>query len=150
MADLQIEREFDAPRHLVWKAFTDPDELAAWFGPDGYTVPRDTVDLDVRPGGHWHLDMVADDPSYPPGGPMRWTIQEVVEGELLVWTETFEGELAELFGSERMDTRVEFHDAGDDRTRLVVTQGPYREDFVGNARAGWDGSFDGLDRLLAS
>jgi uncharacterized protein YndB with AHSA1/START domain len=149
MAELHLEREFDAPRHLVWKAFTDPDELAAWFGPDGYRVPRETVDVDVRPGGHWHLDLVADDPSYPPGGPMRWTVQEVVDGELIVWSEAFGPEQAAFFGSDRMDTRVEFHDAGDDRTRLVVTQGPFRDDFVGHARAGWAGSFDGLERLLA-
>jgi len=150
MAELHLEREFDAPRHLVWKAFTDPDELAAWFGPDGYTAARETVDLDVRPGGHWHLDLVADDPSYPPGGPMRWTVLEVVEGELLVWTEVLGAEMAALFGSDRMDTRVELHDAGGDRTRLVVTQGRFRDDFVGNARAGWVGSFDGLARLLAA
>lgn len=149
MAELHLEREFDAPRHLVWKAFTDPDELAAWFGPAGYSVPRESVDVDVRPGGHWHLDMVADDPSYPPGGPMRWTVDEVVDGELIVWSEVFGPEQAAFFGSDRMDTRVEFHDAGDDRTRLVVTQGPFRDDFVGNARAGWAGSLDGLERLLA-
>ena len=81
---------------------------------------------------------------------MRWTVLEVVEGELLVWTEVLGAEMAALFGSDRMDTRVELHDAGDDRTRLVVTQGRFRDDFVGNARAGWAGSFDGLARLLAA
>ena len=48
--ELVFEREFDAPRALVYPAFVDPDQLAAWFGPVGYSVPRDTVEIDARPG----------------------------------------------------------------------------------------------------
>jgi uncharacterized protein YndB with AHSA1/START domain len=36
MADLRIERVFDAPRELAWQALTDPDQFAQWFGPVGY------------------------------------------------------------------------------------------------------------------
>ena len=51
-ADLVITRIFDAPRAMVYRAFTDPDQLAAWFGPVGWSVPRDSVDVDVAlPGG---------------------------------------------------------------------------------------------------
>ncbi len=46
--ELIISRVFDAPRELVYRAFTDPDQLAQWFGPVGYSVPRDTVDIDAR------------------------------------------------------------------------------------------------------
>ncbi len=38
-SELVIERTFDAPRELVWKAFTDPDQISQWFGPVGYSVP---------------------------------------------------------------------------------------------------------------
>ena len=38
-AELRIERTFDAPRELVYRAFTNPDQIAAWFGPVGYSVP---------------------------------------------------------------------------------------------------------------
>ena len=38
--ELVITRVFDAPRELVYRAFTDPDQLAQWFGPVGYSVPR--------------------------------------------------------------------------------------------------------------
>ena len=47
---LVITRTFNAPRHLVYKAFTDPDQLAAWFGPVGWSVPRDSVDIDLGSG----------------------------------------------------------------------------------------------------
>lgn len=148
--ELHLERVFDAPRHLVWKAFTDPDQVTQWFGPVGYSVPRESVDMDVRVGGHQRMTMVADDPDYPPGGPSYGVFDEVVENELLVATEIMEGEMAELFGTERMTMRIELHDEEGGRTRLVLTQGPYREDFTSNAREGWMSSFTKLDTLLAA
>ncbi len=48
-------RTFDAPRDLVWKAWTEPAKIAAWFGPSGF---RTTVhEMDVRPGGKWRFTM---------------------------------------------------------------------------------------------
>ena len=49
---LVISRVFDAPRELVYRAFTDPDHLAAWWGPIGNSLPRDEIEFDVRPGGY--------------------------------------------------------------------------------------------------
>ena len=49
---LAISRVFDAPRELVYRAFTDPDHLAAWWGPIGNSLPRDEIEFDVRPGGY--------------------------------------------------------------------------------------------------
>ena len=148
MAELHLERVFDAPRHLVWKAFTDPDQISAWFGPVGYSRPRDTVDLDVRVGGHERFEMVADGPDYPPGGPVNATFTEVVEHELLVAEEHLEGEMAELFGSESITMRLEFHEEEGGRTRLVLHQGPFKEEMAGDAREGWTSSFTKLDSLL--
>jgi uncharacterized protein YndB with AHSA1/START domain len=145
---LHIERVFDAPRELVWRAFTDPDEIAQWFGPVGYSVPRESVHIDLRVGGHQRLTMVPDDPSYPPGGESSGTIDELVEHELIVTHEDLAGEMAELFGTDRITMRLEFHDE-DGKTRLVIDQGPYRDDFVGNAREGWGSSFTKLDALLS-
>jgi uncharacterized protein YndB with AHSA1/START domain len=146
--ELRLERTFDAPRELVYKAFTDPDQMSAWFGPVGYSVPRETVDLDVRVGGHQRFTMVPDDDSLPPGGPVNATFDEVVENELLVGHEDLTAEMAEIFGASRMSLRIEFHAEGN-KTRLVLIQGPYSEDFAGNAREGWGSSFTKLDALLA-
>jgi uncharacterized protein YndB with AHSA1/START domain len=75
-----ITRDFDAPRELVWKAITDPRQVAVWYGGPGFTNP--VCEMDLRPGGAWHHVMQA------PNG-TRYTInsvfEEVVEPERLVW-----------------------------------------------------------------
>lgn len=147
--ELHLERVFDAPRRLVWEAFTDPDQLAAWFGPVGYHVPRDSVWVDIRPGGHHRLTMVADDPSLPEAGPSDGVVDEVVEGELLVMHEDLPAPMAEVFGTDRLDIRIELHDEGEGKTRLVLRQGPFQESLAGEARKGWESSFTKLDGLLA-
>ncbi len=49
--EVVMERVFDAPRELVWKAFTNPQSIPQWWGPRNLTT---TVDkMDVRPGGIW-------------------------------------------------------------------------------------------------
>ena len=64
---------------LVWKCWTDPEHLAAWWGPDGFT---NEVDLDLRPGGHQNITMIGPGRRALPG--QRRAILEVVEGEKLV------------------------------------------------------------------
>lgn len=53
--ELEVTRVFDAPRELVWKAWTDPDHVGAWWGPNGFTTT--TSSMDVRPGGAWRFVM---------------------------------------------------------------------------------------------
>jgi uncharacterized protein YndB with AHSA1/START domain len=147
-SELVITRVFDAPRELVYRAFTDPDQLAQWFGPVGFSVPRDTVDVDARVGGHQRLVMVSDDdPSMRSSVNARFT--EVVENELLVGTEEWEGIPGEQ-DPVSMYARLEFHDEEGGKTRLVLRQGPYTEQMEGMARGGWNSSFTKLDALLAS
>ena len=145
--ELVLEREFDAPRALVYQAFVDPDQLAAWFGPAGYSVPRDTVEIDARPGGHQRFVMVSD-ANPDERSPVDATFTEVIENELLVGEERVEGIPGFPDGVLRM--RLEFHDAGEGRTRLVVRQGPYSPDILPMARAGWESSFTKLDGLLSA
>ncbi len=143
--DLVIDRVFDAPRELVYKAFIDPDQLAEWFGPVGFTVPRESVDLDVREGGHQRFTMVSnEDPTFV--SQVDATFLEVVPNELLVGAESWdgEGEAPEA----RFTLRVEFHDEGG-QTRVLLKQGPYAEEVEGMARLGWESSFTKLDALLA-
>lgn len=138
--DLVITRIFDAPRELVYRAFVDPDQLAEWFGPAGFSVPRDSVDIDARVGGHQRFTMVSDDdPNVV--SPVNATFIEVIENELLVGAEdTPDGTLR---------LRLEFHDEGG-KTRLVLRQGPFTEEFLEMVRVGWNSSFSKLDALLAA
>jgi uncharacterized protein YndB with AHSA1/START domain len=75
-----ITREFDAPRELVFKAWTDPKHLAQWWGPKGFTNP--VCEWDVRPGGKIYDVMRAPNGDrYPMGGEFR----EIVPPEKLVF-----------------------------------------------------------------
>ena len=146
MTDLVITRVFDAPRPMVYRAFVDPDQLAAWFGPVGWSVPRDSVSVEAKPGGHQRFTMVNDaDPAM--SSPVDATFVEVVDNELLVGEEIVNG-FPGLPDGTVMRMRLEFHDEGGD-TRLVLKQGPYTPDIETGAHAGWSSSFDKLDRLLA-
>jgi uncharacterized protein YndB with AHSA1/START domain len=53
--EIVITRVFDAPRELVFKAWTDPKHVAQWWGPKGFTTT--TYEMDVRPGGVWRFVM---------------------------------------------------------------------------------------------
>jgi uncharacterized protein YndB with AHSA1/START domain len=145
--DLVMTRIFNAPRDLVYRAFVDPDQLAAWFGPVGWSVPRDTVDVDARAGGHQRFTMVNDDdPTMT--SPVDATFDEVIENELLVGHEEYlvPGEDT----PQRSTVRIEFHDEPEGKTRLVLRQGPFTEEMEGASREGWGSSFTKLDKLLAA
>jgi uncharacterized protein YndB with AHSA1/START domain len=78
-----ITRVFDAPRALVWRCWTDPDEAPYWLHPRGIVTPRESVDFDVRTGGAYRYTMVAEDGTeYPTVG----TYREVAPPERLVFT----------------------------------------------------------------
>lgn len=145
-AELIISRIFDAPRELVYQAFADPDQLAQWFGPVGYHVPRDTVEIDARVGGHQRFVMVSDEnPEYR--NAIDATFSEVIENELLVGVQEVVG-MAGMDDEITMTLRIELHDEPDGRTRLELRQGPYTEEMESNARIGWESSFTRLDALL--
>jgi uncharacterized protein YndB with AHSA1/START domain len=74
-----IVRVFDAPRELVFKAWTEPEHFATWFGEHGSSIPLDKVSMDARPGGVWSATMI-----YGPNEvelPFSGTFLEVVEPE---------------------------------------------------------------------
>ena len=78
--ELVMTRIFDAPREVVFKAWTDPERLKLWWGPTGFTNP--VCELDVRPGGAIRIHMRA------PNGvvyPMTGVYREIVEPERLVF-----------------------------------------------------------------
>jgi uncharacterized protein YndB with AHSA1/START domain len=79
--DLVLTRVFDAPLERVWKAWTDPRQLAQWWGPAGFTNP--VCDIDVRAGGAIRIDMRGPDGTVYP---MTGVFREVVAPEQLVFT----------------------------------------------------------------
>jgi len=144
--ELVLERVFDAPRRLVYRAFTDPDQLARWFGPVGWSVPRETVDMDVRVGGHQKLVMVNNQDSSQTA-PLNATFTEVIENELLVGSQEAPSQFGLPPGT-KMHLRLEFHEL-DGKTRLILHQGPFLAHMAHGTREGWTSSFTKLAALLA-
>ncbi|MBV7409570.1 SRPBCC family protein [Maritimibacter sp. DP1N21-5] len=56
--EIVISRVIDAPRRLVWQAWADPEQIGAWFGPEGLAI--ETKEIDLRAGGIWRFDMVGE------------------------------------------------------------------------------------------
>jgi len=112
-------REFDAPRALVYRAWTDPKQFARWFPPEGFTTAA--CELAVRPGGTVRIDFRS-----PPGEPFNGAVmpgrgeyREVVPNERLAFT------LVPEIGDQKMPvvlTTVLFEDAGSGRTKLTIHQ----------------------------
>jgi uncharacterized protein YndB with AHSA1/START domain len=79
--DFVLTRIFDAPRALVFKAWTDPTQMVQWWGPHHFT--NSVCELDVRPGGSWHIVMRGPDGV---DHPAKGIYREIVPPERIVWT----------------------------------------------------------------
>ena len=84
--EIVMEREFDAPRDLVFEAHTSCEHMANWWGPHGYTFGA--CELDFRPGGKWRIVHRA-----PDGEEFRFfgEFRDIARPERIVWTFAFEG-----------------------------------------------------------
>ena len=145
---LAITRIFDAPRARLYQEFTDPDHVAAWWGPIGNSLPRDEMEFDVRPGGHqrW-TEVSAADPGIRVH--IQFDLTDVVDGELLDGIMHVTGQLPGGFEPFETRMRLEFHDEGDGRTRLEVSQW-LPEHLASPSEQGWSEAFTKLDAVLAA
>jgi uncharacterized protein YndB with AHSA1/START domain len=141
--EIRLDHVFDAPREAVFAAWIDPDQVARWWAPGGFEVPRETVEIEPRVGGAFRLTMVQS------GGGARLSLRsefvEITPPELIVLR--FEPVAEEI--PDVTITRVVF-EADGERTRMTLTSGPYTDEMRPTAAAGWGESLANLDRLLAS
>ena len=141
-----ITRVFDAPRALVWKAWTDPKMMAQWFGPRDFTNP--VVELDVRVGGALRIVMRG-----PNGGeyPMKGVFREVVAPERLVFSNIG----VDKDGNHLLEgeTTVTFAEQGGKTTLTLKTHAvglvPIAKQMLAGMEAGWTQSIDKLEELVA-
>lgn len=139
---LVVTREFDAPRDLVWKAWTTPGHIKEWLGAgDDMTV--ESVKMDLRTGGKFRIQQKKSDGEYYTAA---GTYLEVTPPERLVHTWDWEKDgsgpdFDELEGSESQVT-VELHKRGE-RTELVLTHGKFASE------ASRDGHVKGWTEWLA-
>ena len=142
--EVLITRVFDAPREQAFRAWTDPDGVAAWYGPEHMETPRERIHIDLRVGGRWEVTMV------PLGGgrefAVGYEILELVEPELLVLRSDPKPEVGMPEGT---IVRVEFHDHGE-KTRMTLSDGPLPAAGRDHAAAGYNAALDKLAAYLAS
>ena len=105
--EILIERIFDAPRDRVWRAFTEPDLLAQWWGRGNKLVIER---LEVKAGGHWRFVEHGPDGAHGFEGRFR----EVTPKDRMVWTFEWDG----MPGYPSVDTVI-FEDLGDGRTKVI-------------------------------
>ncbi|OLF15297.1 SRPBCC family protein [Actinophytocola xanthii] len=137
--ELAITRVFDAPRELVFRCWTDPEQLVGWWGPTG--VAAESVAVDVTGGGAWRIGMrnSADGAEYWCSG----VYLEVVPPRRLVFSFAWDGEDAE-------DTLVTVTFAElDGKTEMTFHQTGFRTDESRDGHIeGWQSAFDDLVRHL--
>jgi uncharacterized protein YndB with AHSA1/START domain len=112
--EILITREFDAPRHLIYKAWTTPELVKRWWHANRGTCT--STEIDLRVGGTWRWVMVTD------GGfevAFHGEYREIVPNERLVYTEVYEGAPPGPDGEEAALNTVTLEDLGGGRTRVV-------------------------------
>jgi uncharacterized protein YndB with AHSA1/START domain len=158
-SEFVISRTLNAPRDVVWKAWTERERLQKWFGPKGVTIPKCTLDL--RPGGVFHYCM-----RLPDGKEMwgKWLFREIVPPEKLVFLNAFSDEQGGLsrhpFAPEwpqQMLSTITFSEQGGKTTVTVnwsafnpteLERKTFEEGFAGMTQ-GWTGTFEQLEEFLA-
>jgi uncharacterized protein YndB with AHSA1/START domain len=141
--EIRIERIFNASRDRVWRAFTEPELIAQWWGRGKKLVVER---MEVERGGHWRFVVVN------PGGVQGFEgrYREVKPQERIVWTFEWDG----MPGYVAVDT-VTFKDLGDGRTKMVTASlfftGQERDGAMSSGmEQGLHDSYAALDRLLAT
>ena len=104
--ELVHRRVFSAPRDLVWRCLTEPDEIALFWGPVGMTTPVDGIVVELHPGGRFETRMLGEHGSHR----MVATFTEVVPPERIAWVESSTG----------MHATSTLDDLCDGRTEVVI------------------------------
>jgi len=154
---LVIERIFDAPRQLVWKAWTEPERMMRWWGPKAFTSPA--CQIDFRVGGKCLFAMQS--PEFNEGQAIWSTgiYREIVPFERIVCTDSFADEHGNVVPATHygmpddipleMLVTVTFEDLGG-KTRMTLRhEGLPAGEMSDGAQQGWSESFDKLAEYLA-
>ena len=157
LPEYKLERIFEAPRELVWRAWTDPELLHRWYGPGIETIIHN---FDLKPGGSWLNEMKW-------GGKSdfsKMVFQEVTPPSMLVWHHSSADSDWNIITSPMMAdwprvllTTVTFEDVGD-KTNVRLTQVPvdaidaeiacFAAAMAGMDK-GWGGGYAIMDEMLA-
>jgi uncharacterized protein YndB with AHSA1/START domain len=145
--EVLVERDFDAPRDLVFDAFTKPELVSRWLlGPDGWSMP--VCEIDLRVGGAYRYVWRKDSTGAEMG--MGGTFREVVRPERIVATERFD---EAWYPGEAVDTTVFEEKAGVTKvtlTVLYVSKDARDTASRSGMEKGMSAGYDRLEQVLAS
>ena len=126
LENLEMTRLFDAPRTQVWRAWTDPELVMQWWGPEGFTSPACKIDL--RVGGQYLYCMRA------PDGWEGWSggeYREIIPQEKIVSVLFYADQNGKVEPADQNDVEVTdvvtFEDAGNGRTKLIFKRSHWDE-----------------------
>ena len=152
---IEVRRVFDAPRALVWKAFTDPVHVARWWGPKSIAPVSKVDKLDLRPGGEMRYAMSAVAPEQiafmkSAGMPLtteaKLTYTEVSAPKRLAFTQ-----LADFIpGVAPYDVAmlVEFHASAKDVRMVLTMDAMHDEEWTRNMSMGWESELVRIGQAL--
>ncbi len=157
---LTITRTFDAPREKVWKAWTTPEHVKQWWGPQGFSAPEATIDF--REGGTYLYCMRGGPDMGPFANKDFWstgTYKEIVPMERIVATDNFADAHGNVISPndagmpgewpEEMTVTVTFADAGEGKTKITLVHTGHPAEMAKDAEAGWNQSLDKFAAALA-
>jgi uncharacterized protein YndB with AHSA1/START domain len=127
----------DAPRDDVWRAWTEPERIAAWWGPRGMSVPLESVEMDVRPGGVFRLTMVNDSSGAEFPTDMRYREVEAPERLVYAW------EAQRGLGSGTVT--VTYAQRGDQTELTIHFAGFATDEIFTGAKFGWKTQMEKFD-----
>ena len=143
-----IERVWQAPIDLVWELWTTAEGIASWFGPKGFIVEVEEIDL--RPGGTFRYSMRATDPETVAAmekqgrSPSHSVVSTVTEVDL-----TNKMVYDSPMGPETMTTSVEFSE-GPEGVKMVLVITATKAGMTGGAAMGWESSLERFAEQLAA
>ena len=156
LPEYKLDRIFDAPRNMVWRAWTDPDLLQRWYGPNIETIIHE---FDLKPGGAWLNEMKWGDNS----DFSKMIFQEVTQPEKLVWHHCSADSDWNIISSPMMAdwprmllTTVLFEDMGD-KTNVRLSQVPMEATdaeiacfatMMGGMDKGWGSGYTIMDEMF--
>jgi uncharacterized protein YndB with AHSA1/START domain len=151
--DLVIVRTFDAPRELVWKAWTDAEQLARWWGPENFTTP--TCRIDLRIGGKFLYCMRS------PDGHDYWATgeyKEIDNPQRLVYSDSFADKDGNVVSAahygmagkwpDELLVTITFEESQGKTTMTLAHSGMPVGEVVEQTQASWNQSFDKLAEIL--
>lgn len=142
--EVVVTRSFDAPRRLIFEAWTTPKYIQRWMlGPEGWTMP--VCEIDLRPGGEWHFVWRKDSGTEMS---MRGTYKEIRPPERLVSTESWGPEWPETLNT--VELREENGKTTMTLTILYVSKEARDNAIKTGMKDGMEMSFDRLAKVLAS